>query len=473
ATAAGAQVLLKGGALHGVHVTLAGDTATHASGVHVTANAMNAGAEAGAMLALTNTILVSHTLGLNVNVGNTATLTGVLWYGNVTAAAGGGALAVSRAVTGSPHFVSLSHNDYHLAEDSAAIDAGVATAIARDCDGEWRDAAPDLGADEWTGVCRPLAGLSVQGATSGVAGAPLGFAGVVTPFNVALPVTYTWRATAQLPVTQSGGSAVTVAFTWQLAGTKTVTVTAVNACGTVVAATHQVAVSAGPKQTFLPLLQRSYRPACTPIPGVSYEALWVDRGGAPPPDAEHDPGYNLGLLDYEVTDAYKGLVNYGGDTDPHAPQLVHLFGPPRLPVFSEVYRLYHAYGQPITDWPVTMAGFEVSPLEIIHLPESGYRIEPSTDHQALVIYASEDRIAFNYGRRDTLAGYTIYVDGICVEPTLLALYRQLDAEGRVYLPALSGGEPFGRAHDVEIRVVIRDCGSAMDPRARKDWWKGF
>jgi hypothetical protein len=64
------------------------------------------------------------------------------------------------------------------------------------------------------------------------------------------------------------------------------------------------------------------------------------------------------------------------------------------------------------------------------------------------------------------------VENVCVEPSLLALYETLDDAGRVQLPALRGGQPFGRALGTEIRVAIRDAGTFMDPRSRKDWWQG-
>jgi hypothetical protein len=40
------------------------------------------------------------------------------------------------------------------------------------------------------------------------------------------------------------------------------------------------------------------------------------------------------------------------------------------------------------------------------------------------------------------------------------------------LPALRGSQALGRARDASIGVAIRDTGSFMDPRSRKDWWQG-
>ncbi|MGB0389798.1 MAG: hypothetical protein ACPGWR_33675, partial [Ardenticatenaceae bacterium] len=93
--------------------------------------------------------------------------------------------------------------------------------------------------------------------------------------------------------------------------------------------------------------------------------------------------------------------------------------------------------------------------------------------KALVIYASENRITIKYTREDNVVqGYTIHIENVCVEPTLLQLYRDVDQAGRLQMPALAPAQAFGRANGTEIGVVIRDNGSFMDPRSRKDWWRG-
>ena len=64
----------------------------------------------------------------------------------------------------------------------------------------------------------------------------------------------------------------------------------------------------------------------------------------------------------------------------------------------------------------------------------------------------------------------VQLDGICVEPSLLALYEEEDAAGRFYLPALYGQQALGRANAEEVRVAVRDTGTLMDPRSRNEWW---
>jgi hypothetical protein len=144
--------------------------------------------------------------------------------------------------------------------------------------------------------------------------------------------------------------------------------------------------------------------------------------------------------------------------------------------FPTVYRVYDwdwgcdCRGGLLTDWEVTLAGMGVAPGEVLHLPDSGYEI--GSGYQALVLYATEERITLKYTREDHVVwGYTIHVENVCVEPGLLALYREWNDAGRGELPALHGGQPFGRARGDEIGVAIRDTGRFMDPRSREDWWQ--
>ncbi len=234
------------------------------------------------------------------------------------------------------------------------------------------------------------------------------------------------------------------------------------------------------QQLFLPTLQRAVQhgiPPCSPIPGVHYDALYVENPTNP--DVENNLDYNLLLLGYDWVDEYRGLVHINGDSDPNAPQLPTLFADLRLPIFSNVYRAHGwdwEHGVPLPPpeepWPVTVAGFQVSPGEVIHTPDGGYNI--GFGHDALVLFATEEQIALQYTREDAIAhGYTIYITGICTEPSLLALYESLDAAGRLQLPALTGGEPLGRAWGTEIVVAIRDNAVFMDPRSGKDWWQEY
>jgi hypothetical protein len=98
-------------------------------------------------ITLTNTILVGHTVGITASANNTATLDGVLWFGNGANTGGDGVVSVTHAITGDPAFAA---DGYHITPTSAAFDAGVDAGVSTDIDSDFRPqgTAPDLGADE-------------------------------------------------------------------------------------------------------------------------------------------------------------------------------------------------------------------------------------------------------------------------------------------------------------------------------------
>lgn len=92
--------------------------------------------------------------------------------------------------------------------------------------------------------------------------------------------------------------------------------------------------------------------------------------------------------------------------------------------------------------------------------------------RVLVLYADADRITFKYTRSDTIVGgYALHIEGIQVDPNLLALYQRMNSAGRGNLPALRERQPFGTAKTTEVKVAVRDNGAFMEPRSRKDWWR--
>jgi hypothetical protein len=119
----------------------------------------------GASVALTNTILVSHTVGITVAAGSTTTLAGTLWgsgvWANGTDWDGAGAIVTGTVnLWGDPRFAA---DGYHLWVGSAAIDHGVTTGVIDDVDGDARPHGEgyDLGADEaltahWYDIFLPL-----------------------------------------------------------------------------------------------------------------------------------------------------------------------------------------------------------------------------------------------------------------------------------------------------------------------------
>jgi len=124
-----------------IHVTIASPTANSGSAIYVGAGTAG----------ITNTIISGYTTDIAANSGATATvdysLTGSapVWTGAVS---DGG-----HNVTGDLGFADPGADDYHLAEDSAAIDHGVDAGISTDLDGSPRPvgAGFDIGAYETEG----------------------------------------------------------------------------------------------------------------------------------------------------------------------------------------------------------------------------------------------------------------------------------------------------------------------------------
>lgn len=110
----------------------------------------------GRALTLTNTILVSHTLGISVGGWSRVNMEGTLWGAGAWATGTwwGGQGVVNGGtinIVGLPEFVNPAAGDYHLLPGSAAIDAGVFSGVAVDIDGQARPVGSgyDIGADEY------------------------------------------------------------------------------------------------------------------------------------------------------------------------------------------------------------------------------------------------------------------------------------------------------------------------------------
>jgi hypothetical protein len=213
---------------------------------------------------------------------------------------------------------------------------------------------------------------------------------------------------------------------------------------------------------------------CAPIAGASYRSLSTAGPVTDRPPAEH-ADLNVKLRGWTPVGGTLGLVDIDGPTDTRAPKLYTFFPDDRVPVFVQNYAVYDwnwgtgSRGDVITAPEVTMTGFGTTAGEVLEVPSGGYDIGEGL--QVRVLFADDDSITLKYTREDNVvSGYTLHVVGLCVEPTLRALYEANHAAGRVDLPALAGNQAFGRARSSEVLVSIRDTGSFMDPRSRKDWW---
>lgn len=107
---------------------------------------------------LTNTILVSSTVGINVAGGSSATLDSTLWGGggwiNEINTSGDGTINTTNEYSGTVGFANPDMGDYHLTSGSAAIDQGATTPYITDIDGDTRPLGNgfDIGADEFDGA---------------------------------------------------------------------------------------------------------------------------------------------------------------------------------------------------------------------------------------------------------------------------------------------------------------------------------
>jgi hypothetical protein len=190
AVSTGSGVVVEAASPRLLHTTIARNTGGDGSGVYV----WNA-----STVALTNTILVSQTVGISVTEGitNVAVLNGVLWFGNGPNYGGPGLITITNDITGSPAFVNPDAGNYHIGAGSAAIDRGVDAGVATDLDGIARPqgSLPDLGAYEF-----PWYTLTVAATGTG--------SGVLTPTvgtHSYASGTTTWLTATASPTSTFGG----------------------------------------------------------------------------------------------------------------------------------------------------------------------------------------------------------------------------------------------------------------------------
>jgi hypothetical protein len=132
-----------------LQTTLANNSGGDGTGVRIGNFAFNAAGPSS--VALTNTILVSQSVGLSITGGNTVTVNSILWYSTSTtiSQAPTATVSIQNAQWGDPAFVNPDGGDYHIGSGSAAINKGTAASISIDVDNEPRLGIPDLGADEY------------------------------------------------------------------------------------------------------------------------------------------------------------------------------------------------------------------------------------------------------------------------------------------------------------------------------------
>jgi uncharacterized repeat protein (TIGR01451 family) len=139
--AAGGGLYVVGSSPRLLHNTIARNSGNE--GVYVTGNSN---------IELINTILSTHTVGINVAGGSNASLDATVWYANTENWDGAGVIdAGARNYSSDPDFVAPSGGDYHIGNLSAALDTGMGVGVSADMDGEQRPRGSgyDIGADEF------------------------------------------------------------------------------------------------------------------------------------------------------------------------------------------------------------------------------------------------------------------------------------------------------------------------------------
>jgi fibronectin-binding autotransporter adhesin len=152
ADVSGSGLYVSGSSPRLLHNTIARNSGGDGSGIHVIDRF-----GVFSTVSLTNTILVSHSVGITVTANNTATLESTLWgsgaWANGVNTSGAGTINATNNYVGAPAFVDPNSGNYHIGPTSTAIDKGINAGVTSDIDGEIRPqgSAPDLGADETAG----------------------------------------------------------------------------------------------------------------------------------------------------------------------------------------------------------------------------------------------------------------------------------------------------------------------------------
>ena len=212
------------------------------------------------------------------------------------------------------------------------------------------------------------------------------------------------------------------------------------------------------------------------------------------PPVDHPPpinaDLNLSVRGYMTGAVPLTLIDINGPTDSDPPQLTNVVAAQDTPNFVNGYQVnewnwfcedeqnapwygHGCRGSPIANPDVTLLALGTEPGMPVRVPARYGEIHAG-GYVALVLYAEETRLTLAYTREDTPArGYVVHLEDFCVDPSLLQFYREQDANGRSWLPAVRSQEQVGVAAAEPLKAAIRDTGSFMDPRSRKDWWKGY
>ena len=209
-------------------------------------------------LSLTNTILVSHTIGVVVDENSLLDMESTLWGGGIWAnqldwTGGGTIITGTQNYWDSPGFVDPAGQDYHILATSPAIDRGVNNVSDMDVDFQPRPNPAslliDLGADEfWTAT--PIETVSVSGQPTVTRLVPITLTATISPTSATPNILYYWR-----PPPEAGQWTESAVYVWRRSGTETVALMAINAAS-VVSDTITITVEQVYSQVYLPVIDR-------------------------------------------------------------------------------------------------------------------------------------------------------------------------------------------------------------------------
>jgi hypothetical protein len=161
--------------------------------------------------------------------------------------------------------------------DSAAISGDVIVVGAYGEDGGLGDPIPESGAAYvFQSYPDPPTQVTISGPESGYTNYSYDFSAIVEPISTTLPLTYTWQADMQMPITHTSGLSDTVSFVWEMPGTYAITVTTSNLAGEV-SDSHVIKISPPIYNTYLPLVIKSSSGILTPTQPSSliFSGAWI------------------------------------------------------------------------------------------------------------------------------------------------------------------------------------------------------
>ena len=220
--------------------------------------------------------------------------------------------------------------------------------------------------------------------------------------------------------------------------------------------------------------------ACPQSSDNQYTTVPIVGAPANHPDVQHGD-LNLNLRGWTAVGAAGGIADIDGPADSDPPWMAGIYQDQRFPGFGAGFQVFDwnwgcaehgCRGDLLSYRDMTLVEYGANPGEPLGIPHRDAQIYGG-EYKVLVLYADEGQITLGYTRDDSVAhGYSVHLANICVDPNLLALYRSSNGAGRGYLPALRNEEVLGTATG-SLLVAVRDRGVFLDPRSRKDWWRGF